>query len=70
MLTISAPVDADVLTLRSEFLAMPGLCLTAIQTARLLTIREPHATELLDSLVAEGFLIQTASGLYRRKEYS
>jgi hypothetical protein len=66
MITISAPVDADVLTLRGEFLAMPGLCLTVVQTARLLSIREPHARDVLESLVGDGFLILTAGGLYRR----
>jgi predicted transcriptional regulator of viral defense system len=66
MLITSAPVDADVLRLRSEFTALPGLCLTTVQTARLLSIREQHARELLDSLVEEGFLIRTVSGVYRR----
>lgn len=66
MLTISAPVDADVLRLRSEYSALPGLCLTTVQTARLLSIREEHARELLDSLVDDGFLIHTVSGVYRR----
>lgn len=66
MIAVSAPVDADVLRLRGEFLAMPGLCLTVAQTARLLTIREPRAREMLDTLVDEGFLVHTVSGLYRR----
>ena len=66
MLTISAPVDADVLRLRSEFLSMPGLCLSVAQTARLLTVRESRASALLGALVGEGFLVQSVSGLYRR----
>lgn len=66
MLTTSAPVDADVLRLRSEFRALPGLRLTTVQTARLLSIREPQARQLLDSLVDDGFLIHTVSGVYRR----
>jgi hypothetical protein len=66
VIAVSGPVDADVLRLRSEFLSMPGLCLTPAQTARLLTIREPRAREALDTLVNEGFLVHTVSGLYRR----
>ena len=37
--TLARPVDGDLLRLRTEFLAMPGLCLTARQTARLLSVR-------------------------------
>jgi predicted transcriptional regulator of viral defense system len=66
MVTLSAPVDADLLRLRNEFVAMPGLCLTARQTARLLSVRETKARELLDELVAEGWLVRHLSGLYRR----
>lgn len=62
----STPVDADLLTLRGEFLSMPGLCLTAAQTARLLTIREAHARVLLEDLVDEGFLVHTVGGIFRR----
>jgi hypothetical protein len=64
--TISAPVDADLLRLRNEFFALPGLCLTVRQTARLLSVRAPKACALLDALVAEGLLIRTISGLYKR----
>lgn len=67
MLTTSAPVDADALRLHAEFHAMPGLCLTTAQAARLLSISEQHAKELLDALVDEGFLLRATSGLYRRK---
>jgi hypothetical protein len=66
MLTIDPPIEADLLRLRSEFRSMPGLCLTAPQTARLLSIREPHARALLEALVSEGLLVQTTSGIYRR----
>ena len=66
MVTLSAPVDADLLRLRSEFFAMPGLCLTARQTARLLSVREPKARALLDALVAEGLVVRNGGGLYRR----
>lgn len=66
MVTLTAPVDADLLRLRAEFLAMPGLCLTVRQTARLLSVREPDAHVLLDALVDEGLLVRHGGGLYRR----
>ena len=66
MVTLSAPVDADLLRLRNEFFAMPGLCLTVRQVARLLSIRQPKARVLLDALVDEGLLVRNGGGLYRR----
>ena len=66
VMTVAAPVDADLLRLRTEFFAMPGLCLTVRQTARLLAVREPRARALLDALVAEGLLVRNGGGLYRR----
>ena len=64
--TSSPPIDRDLLKLRCEFTAMPGLCLTAPQTARLLSVREPTARLLLEQLVVEGLLRRTAAGVYRR----
>lgn len=64
--TLSAPVDADLLRLRNEFVAMPGLCLNVRQAARLLAVRELKACTLLDALVGEGLLFRPVSGLYRR----
>ena len=66
MVTLSAPVDTDLRRLRNEFAAMPGLCLTARQAARLLSVRESNARALLEALVAEGLLVRQISGLYRR----
>ena len=66
MVTLSAPVDADLLRLRSEFATMPGLCLTVDQTARLLSVRTPKACALLDELVVDGLLVRSARGIYRR----
>jgi hypothetical protein len=63
--TISRPVD-DLLRLRNEFVAMPGLCLTVRQTARLLSVRETRARALLDALVAEGLVVRNGGGLFRR----
>jgi mono/diheme cytochrome c family protein len=59
-------VAADLLRLRSEFLAMPGLCLNVRQTARLLSVREIDARSLLDALVDEGLLLHAVTGVYRR----
>jgi hypothetical protein len=66
MLTIAASVEADLLRLRNEFLAMPGLCLTVPQAARLLSVGELDAHALLDLLVAEGLLVDVGNGIYRR----
>jgi hypothetical protein len=66
MLTsISPPVDAELLRLRHEFATMPGLCLTAEQTARLLSVRKPKACALLDALVVDGLLVRSVGGIYR-----
>jgi len=59
-------IDADVLRIRHEFLDMPGLVLTASQTARLYDLSTSHARAMLDTLEAEGFLVSSPSGVYRR----
>ena len=64
--TIAPPIGAELLRLRTEYFAMPGLCLTARQTARLLSVREAKARALLDALVAEGLLVRNGGGLYKR----
>jgi hypothetical protein len=69
MVTLSAPVDGDLLRLRNEFATMPGLCLTVDQTARLLSVRRPKACALLDALVRDGLLVRSASGVYRRARF-
>jgi predicted transcriptional regulator of viral defense system len=69
MVTLRAPVDADLLRLRTEFATMPGLCLTVDQTARLLSVRKPKACALLDSLVVDGLLVRSVSGMYRRTRF-
>jgi hypothetical protein len=58
--------SADIDRLRAEFLALPGMCLTLAQTARLFAVPEARARTLLDILVHEGFLVHTDTGLYRR----
>lgn len=66
MVAIAALVKADLIKLRSEFLAMPGLGLTVPQAARLLSVSESDAHTLLDALVAEGLLVAASNGIYRR----
>ena len=65
--TITALAGPDLLRLRKELVAMPGLCLTTLQAARLLSIQEPEAHALLDELVYEGLLARDDEGLYRRR---
>ena len=61
-------LDTDALRLRHEFLEFPMLCLTVAQVARLLDIRLERAAAILASLEEDGWLVRTASGLYRRSE--
>ena len=65
MIAFASAIDADVLRIRHEFLEMPGLVLTAAQTARLYSLSTAHAKIMLDTLEAEAFLV-SAAGLYRR----
>ena len=65
MIAIADAIDADVLRIRHEFLEMPGLVLTAAQTARFYSLSTAHAKMMLDTLEAESFLV-SAAGSYRR----
>lgn len=64
--TSVAAREADLARLRGEFLAMPGLRLTAQQAARLLDVRVEESKALLSNLEDEGFLICVSDGGYRR----
>jgi response regulator of citrate/malate metabolism len=66
MITLAKPIDADTLRVRHEFLAMPGLVLTAAQTARLYSLSTAHAKALLETLEDEHFLMSDPNGVYRR----
>ena len=48
--------------LAAEFLEMPGLRLTTQQTAKLIGVDVPTASNLLTALVQRGFLRVTSSG--------
>ena len=58
-------VEKEYLKLQGEFVAMPGLCLTVAQVARLLDIDRTSAADLLRELENDGVLIRTSAGLYR-----
>lgn len=66
MIAAAAPIDADLLRLRHEFLSMPTLTLTVQQVARLLGVRTAQAAELLAALEREQLLTRGDTGLYRR----
>ena len=66
MSAVTVAIDADLQRLRGEFLAMPGLCLTIAQVARLLGVSVKKATALLVTLEEERFLVRVAGGVYRR----
>jgi hypothetical protein len=56
--------------IRTEYREMPGLSLTAVQARRLLGLREvapAYCARLLDILVADGYLVRGANGVYRRR---
>jgi len=66
MIAVAAPIEADILRLRHEFLSMPALTLTVPQVARLLGVRTEYAADLLAALAAERLLTRIESGAYRR----
>jgi hypothetical protein len=54
--------------IKSEFLEMPGLRLTAPQAKRLWGMDDVSCSALLAALVASGFLFQTRDGAFMRIE--
>jgi hypothetical protein len=66
MITASAPIDADALRIRHEFLTLPGLRASVVSFAALLNVSERHARLVLESLVDDGFLERIADGEYVR----
>ena len=65
---IANRLDTDSARLRQEFLAMPALCLTVEQVARLLNVPRVSASQLLAALEQDGFLMCTPSRRYRLAE--
>lgn len=66
MISVADAVDADALRLRHEFLTLPTLNTSPEACAQLLNLSRRHATQILDSLVSEGFLARIADGQYAR----
>ena len=66
MIAVAAPIEADVLRLRHEFLSMPALTLTVPQVARLLGVRTEYAAELLTALTQDRLLTRAETGAYSR----
>ncbi len=60
---VSAPAVARV---REEFAALPGLSLTAEQARLVFDLDRDLCDDILDALVAEGFLSRTAHGAFKR----
>jgi len=54
---------------RSEFLEMPGLCLTPAQASRLWALDRHTSEEVLKRLVMAGFLARTRRGTYLRASF-
>jgi hypothetical protein len=52
--------------IRSEFLEMPGLCVTPEQAARLWALDRTTSERILGELVSAGFLSRGRSGAYAR----
>ena len=66
MISVAAPIEADVLRLRHEFLSIPALTLTVAQVARLLGVRTQYAAELLAALAQDRLLTRAETGAYHR----
>ena len=66
MITVAAPIDADALRIRHEFLTLPDLCVSVDGCAQFLDVPPRHARAILDSLVDDGFLHRNGDGRYVR----
>ena len=68
MVYFAEAIEADVLRIRHQFLEAPGLRLSAASAARVIGVPTAHASDMLDTLEQEGFLIRADDGVYRRAE--
>lgn len=66
MISVAAPIDADTLRIRHEFLVLPGLHTSVDACAHALSVSQRQATHILETLVQEGFLRRTSDGKYAR----
>ena len=65
-LNVLAREDAQLDLIRSEYLEMPGLCLTCAQTQRLFGLDQLTCSSLLASLTKDRFLCRRSNGSYGR----
>jgi hypothetical protein len=66
MITVAAPIDADVLRIRHEFISLPDLHTSVEDVAALLSVLSRRATSLLESLVRDRLLQKADRGTYAR----
>jgi hypothetical protein len=67
--TTTNPIDDGLLArVKSEFMEMPGLRLTAPQARRLWGLDEARCDELLTALIDAQFLFRTRDGAFMRIE--
>ena len=59
-------LDDLVRRVRSEYLEMPGLRLSAAQAQRLWSLDAETCSTVLEALLADRFLARTSTGNYRR----
>jgi hypothetical protein len=62
---ITYELDNLVSRARAEFREMPGMCVTTAQAARLWQLTPQQARDLLNALVAVGFLVRRDREHYR-----
>jgi predicted transcriptional regulator of viral defense system len=67
MALVSA-LDVDLLTLRHVFLCTPSLKVNVSEVEQLFGLRSDHAVAALTLLEAEGWLMRSPNGAYRRSE--
>jgi hypothetical protein len=65
-LHVLAREDAQLDLIRSEYLEMPGLCLTCAQAQRLFGLDQLTCSSLLASLTKDRFLCRRPNGSYGR----
>jgi hypothetical protein len=65
-LNVLAREDAQLDQIRSEYLEMPGLCLTCAQAQRLFGLDPLTCSSLLASLTKDKFLCRRSNGSYGR----
>jgi len=60
-----APGGPRIDVVRREFNEMPGMRLTRAQIRRLWNLSSPECDEVVDTLISDGFLVETSTGHLR-----